>query len=111
MADQIALINVRPLWARAPLVLLALLALYGAWYGVRWGLGNTMAETAPASYANDPTAAFESAEAAVRLAPRDPLEHLMLERLNQISFDPQAIPRALREYETAAALAPNDYLV
>jgi tetratricopeptide (TPR) repeat protein len=111
MQDQVALINVRPLWARVPLAVLALVALYGAWQGVRWGLGNTMAETAPASYASDPTAAFESAEAAARLAPRDPLAHLMLARLNQISFDPQAVPRALSEYETAAALAPNDYLV
>ncbi len=111
MQEQIALINVRPVWARLPLAVLALAALYGAWYGVRWGMGNTMAETAPSSYANDPTASFESAEAAVRLAPRDPLAHLMLARLNQISFDPAGVPRALEEYAAAAALAPNDYLV
>jgi tetratricopeptide (TPR) repeat protein len=109
--EQIALINVRPLWARLPLAVLAVLALWAAWYGVRWGLGNTMAETAPASYATDPTASFESAEAAARLAPRDPLTHLMLARLHQIGFDPAGVPLALREYETAAALAPNDYLV
>ncbi len=54
-----------------------------------------MAETAPASYATDPTAAFESAEAAARLAPRDPFTHLMLARLDQVSFDPTAVPRAL----------------
>ncbi|MCA1621763.1 MAG: carbohydrate binding domain-containing protein [Acidobacteria bacterium] len=111
MAEQIALINVRPLWARLPLALLAVAALWAAWYGVRWGIGNTMAETAPASYASDPTAAFESAEAAVRLAPRDPLAHLMLARLHQISFDPASVPLALRGYERAAALAPNDHLV
>jgi Tfp pilus assembly protein PilF len=70
-----------------------------------------MAETAPVSYATDPTSSFESAEAAVRLAPRDPLAHLTLARLNQISFDPASVPTALREYEAAAALAPNDYLV
>ena len=111
MAEQIALINVRPVWARAPLVLLAVAALYAAWYCVRWGLGNTMAETAPATYATDPAAAIESAEGAVRLAPRDPAARLMLARLNQISFDPRGVERALREYEAAAALAPNDYLV
>ena len=111
MAEQIALISVRPLWARLPLALLAVAALWAAWHGVRWGIGNTMAETAPASYASDPTAAFESAEAAVRLAPRDPLAHLMLARLHQISFDPASVPLALREYEAAAALAPNDHLI
>jgi hypothetical protein len=111
MQEQIALINLRPVWARVPLALLALAALYGGWVGVRWGIGNTMAETAPASYSTDPTAAFESAEAATRLAPRDPFTHLMLARLNQISFEPEAVPRALAEYEQAAALAPNDYMV
>ena len=109
--EQVALINVRPIWARLPLALLALVALYAAWYGVRWGFGNTMAETAPISYNTDPTASFESAEAAARLAPRDPLAHLTLARLHQISFDPAGVPTALREYEAAAALAPNDYLV
>src|SRR5215207_3301112 len=108
MQEQIALINVRPVVAR---VLLALLALYCAWFGVRWGIGNTMAETAPAAYSKDPAAAFESAEAAARLAPRDPFTHLMLARLNQISFEPEGVPRALKAYERAAALAPNDFLI
>src|SRR5215213_882217 len=111
MQEQLALINVRPVVARVPLVLLALAALYCGWVGVRWGIGNTMAETAPASYSTDPTAAFESAEAATRLAPRDPFTHLMLARLNQVSFEPEAVPRALAEYERAAALAPNDYMI
>jgi len=111
MRDQIALISVRPVWARLPLALLAVLALAASWYGVRWGIGDTMAETAPLSYANDPTAAFESAEAAARLAPRDPLAHLTLARLHRVSFDPQETPLALREYDEAAALAPNDYLI
>ncbi|MFL6256029.1 MAG: carbohydrate binding domain-containing protein [Pyrinomonadaceae bacterium] len=111
MQEQLALINVRPVLARVPLMLLALAALYGAWFGVRWGIGNTMAETAPVTYAKDPAAAFESAEAAARLAPRDPLTHLMLARLNQISFEPAGVPRALAEYGQAAELAPNDFLI
>jgi hypothetical protein len=111
MAEQVILINVRPVWARVPVLLLALAALYCAWFGVRWGIGNTMAETAPVSYAKDPAAAFESAEAAARLAPRDPFTHLMLARLNQVSFEPEGVPRALAEYEQAAALAPNDFLI
>jgi Flp pilus assembly protein TadD len=111
MAGQVAYINVRPLWARVPLLALAAVALWAAWQGVRWGIGSTMAEAAPVSFASDPAAAFESAEAAVRLAPKDPSTHLMLARLDQASLDPQAVPRALREYGEAAALAPNDYLV
>src|SRR2546430_15710840 len=98
MKEQIALINVRPVWARVPLALLAVLALAASWYGVRWGIGDTMAETAPLSYANDPTAAFESAEAAARLAPRDPLPHLTLARLPRVPFRPQGFPLAPPEY-------------
>lgn len=111
MADQIALINVRPLWARAPLLLLAAAALAASWYALRWGIGDTMAEYAPVSYQADPTAAFETAEAAARLAPEDPLAHLTLARLYRVSFDPEDLPRSLAEYDRAAELAPNDYLV
>jgi tetratricopeptide (TPR) repeat protein len=111
MADQIAFINLRPAWARLPLVLLAAGALYASWYCVLWGVGNTMAETAPVSFANDPAASLESAESAVRLSPHDPATHLMLARLSQLSFEPEGVERALKEYEEAARLAPNDYLV
>jgi len=111
MAEQIALISVRPLWARVPLLLLAAAALAASWYALRWGVGDTMAEYAPVSYEADPAAAFETAEAAARLAPEDPLAHLTLARLYRVSFDPEDLPRSLAEYERAAALAPNDYLV
>src|SRR5689334_17065560 len=102
MSEQLALINVRTFVARVPLVLLAAAALVVGWYGVRWGIGDTMAETAPLSYANDPTAAFETAEAAERLAPRDPYSHLTLARLHRVTFDPAELPLALAEYEQAA---------
>jgi tetratricopeptide (TPR) repeat protein len=111
MAEQTALINVRPVWARLPLVVLAAAALWAAWHGMRWMIGDTMAETAPLSYQSDPLAAFETAEAAARLAPHDPLAYLTLARLHRYSFDPALLPRALSEYEQAAALAPNDYLI
>jgi tetratricopeptide (TPR) repeat protein len=111
MAEQVLLINVRPVWARLPLALLAVAALAASWYAVRWGVGDTMAEYAPVTYATDPAASFETAESAARLAPEDPLAHLMLARLHQYSFDPEKLPRALAEYERAASLAPNDYLI
>jgi predicted Zn-dependent protease len=78
---------------------------------MRWMIGDTMAEAAPLSFQNDQLAAFETAEAAVRLAPHDPLAYLTLARLHRYSFDPELLPRALSEYEQAAALAPNDYMI
>ncbi|HYE14816.1 MAG TPA: carbohydrate binding domain-containing protein [Pyrinomonadaceae bacterium] len=102
MAEQLVLINVRPVWLRALLALPVAAALWGAWHGVRWGAGATMAETA-----RD----LETAAAAERLAPRDPQTHLRLARLRRVSFLPEDLPKALEEYERAAALAPNDYLI
>jgi len=111
MSDQVALINLRPVWARLPLALLALAALWASWYGMRWMIGDTMAEAAPLSFQNDQLAAFETAEHAARLAPHDPLAYLTLARLHRYSFDPELLPRALSEYGQAAALSPNDYLI
>lgn len=111
MSNQVALINLRPVWARLPLALLALAALAASWYGMRWMIGDTMAEAAPLSFQNDPLAAFETAEAAARLAPHDPVAYLTLARLHRYSFDPELLPRALSEYEQAAKLAPNDFQI
>ena len=111
MSEQIALINLRPVWARLPLAVLAVAALWASWHGMRWMIGDTMAEAAPLSYQNDPLAAYETAEAAARLAPHDPLAYLTLARLHRYSFDPTLLPRSLSEYEQAAALAPNDYMI
>src|SRR3712207_5494591 len=111
MPGQVVYINLRPLWARAPLLLLAAAALWAAWQCARYGIGATLSESAPVSFQTDQAEAIESAEAAVRFAPRDPQTHLMLARLNQATFDTRAVPEALRAYGEAAALAPNDYLI
>src|SRR5947209_15892763 len=97
MAERVLYINVRPAWARVPLLLLAAAALAASWYALRWGIGDTMAEYAPVSYQTDPTAGFETAEGAARLAPDDPLAHLTLARLYTVSFDPDDLPRSLEE--------------
>jgi Flp pilus assembly protein TadD len=102
MSDQIAFINVRPVLLRVPLIVVAGAALFAAWCGVRWLVGNTMAESA-----RD----FETGESAVRLAPDDPYARLQLARLRRVSLLPEELPEALRQFEQAAALAPNDYLI
>ncbi|HEX5707271.1 MAG TPA: tetratricopeptide repeat protein [Pyrinomonadaceae bacterium] len=102
MAEQISYINVRPVWRRALLIVPAALALWGAWYGTLWGMGRTMAEFTPD---------LKTAEAAVRVAPGDPYAHLKLARVNFRTLLPERTVEAMREYELAASLAPNDYLV
>ncbi len=90
------------LWRRVLLVVPLVAALWGAWYGMRWCIGNTMADYAPDE---------ETARVAARLAPGDPRAHLALARYDRISFLPEAIPEALRQYEEAARFDPNNYLV
>lgn len=102
MSGQITFINASAVWMRALLLAVAVLAMAACWYGVRWLLGNTMAE-----YAQN----FETAEAAARLAPNDPYTHLKLARLGSVSFLPEELPEALRRYERAAALAPHNHLI
>jgi tetratricopeptide (TPR) repeat protein len=102
MAEQLSFINVRAAWRRALLVVPAALALWGAWVGVRWCAGATLAE-----YAQDLT----TAEAATRLAPDNPHAHLRLARLRRVSFLPEQGAGSLAAYERAAALAPYDYLL
>lgn len=100
MSEQITTIDVRAPWRRILLLLPVLVALVAMWYVVRWCLGDTMAE-----WLADPT----TARAATRLAPSDPQAHYTLARLAEQSFDPEQLPVAVKEYEQATALSPNDY--
>lgn len=99
-ADKLKLISVRPVWRRALLVVPLALALYGVWYGVRWCLGNSIAETA---------ADLETARLALRLAPDDPQTHYTVAVLSNRSLSPAEMGDSLRRYEEAAALSPHDF--
>ena len=100
MKDQIKTIELRAVWARLLLVVPLALVVVGAWYGVRWCIGNTMAEWLPD---------IEAAQAAARLAPNDPQTHFTMGRLRERSFLPEELPEAARQYEEAARLSPNDF--
>ncbi|MGH9944461.1 MAG: tetratricopeptide repeat protein, partial [Pyrinomonadaceae bacterium] len=101
MPDDITTVDLRAGWWRRALLLLpVLLALTGVWYAARWCVANTVAVWAP-----DPAAA----QAATRIAPDDPLTHLALAELGARSLLPEQLPAAVRQYELAASLSPNDY--
>jgi tetratricopeptide (TPR) repeat protein len=100
MKDQIKTIELGAAWGRVLLLVPVALLLLGVWYGVRWCVGNTMAEWLP-----DINAAY----AAARLAPDDPQAHFTIARLRERSFLPEELPEAARHYEEAARLSPNDF--
>ncbi|MDX6575545.1 MAG: hypothetical protein QOE96_1498 [Blastocatellia bacterium] len=87
------------------LLLPALLAIFGAWFAVRWYVGNTIAEYAP-----DVTeGGLDMARMAVRWAPGDPLVHWRLGSLEEKVFSAENMAAAVNEYQTAVRLSPNDY--
>ncbi len=85
-------------------VLAAVIAVVLCWYGVKWQLGNMVAVlTNP----NDP-GAFEAADMARDLAPRDPVASwLRASSITGITADSGADP--IREFQAVVNLAPADY--
>jgi tetratricopeptide (TPR) repeat protein len=102
--DQLRLVDVRG--ARRlfllPPVAISLIAVY---FCACWYFGNTLAEFAPP----EDQGGKDNAAAAVNLAPADPLTHWVLGNLEKASLDPARWPEAIKQYEQAVRLSPNDY--
>ena len=91
--------------ARTLLVVPVALLLAGAWYVGRWCVGDAMAEYTSGMEEGG----SDTARAALRLAPDDPLTHWRLADLEIKSLDPGQLREAVRHYEEAVSLSPNDY--
>ena len=103
MPDQLVQFKASPL-ARILMLGTVLLALIGAWFVLRWYIGNTLAE-----YFTPEAARLQTAETAVSLAPSDPLTHWRLGDFINKRLPPDQISRAVSEFERAVSLSPNDY--
>jgi tetratricopeptide (TPR) repeat protein len=104
MPDQLKHINVRGPFGHALLLLPFLVALTGAWFSVRWYVGDTIAE-----YMDTEVRGVETARIAARLAPSDPLAHWRLGDVEQNTLPPDQLNQAIHEFELAVRLSPNDY--
>lgn len=78
----------------------ALACLTGAFFAAKWCAANAMASN---------TIYREVAELAESLAPADPQTHYASAVLREKSFAPEDVSESIKEYERAAALAPNDF--
>jgi tetratricopeptide (TPR) repeat protein len=85
---------------RILLIGIGLLCLVVLFFAARWFFGNAVAAR-PLQQ--------EIAEFAVRLGPSDPRTHYAAAVLYEQSLLPEDLPKALAEYERAAALSPHDY--
>lgn len=80
-------------------------ALALAWFGGRWQIGNLLGELTSPAQAD----AREIAEAAVSLAPRDPLPRSLLATKLREDFSPGGLEASIRTFEDTVRLSPNDY--
>jgi hypothetical protein len=87
------------------LLLPLVLALTGAWFAVRWYVGDTIAEYGPDAEEGGLTLA----QAAVRLAPDDPFTHWRLANMEEEIFAGTQQGEGLHHFEEAVRLSPNDY--
>jgi hypothetical protein len=90
---------------RALLIVTVALVLLGAWCGARWYIGNTLAEFAP----DVDEGGVEATRSAMKFAPGDPLVYLVAGNLEKRTLDASRMPEAVRLYEQAVRLSPNDY--
>ncbi|MFN2577900.1 MAG: tetratricopeptide repeat protein [Pyrinomonadaceae bacterium] len=87
------------------LLLPALVVLIGAWFAMRWYIGDTIAEYPSAANAEG----IEMARLATRWAPGDALTHWRLAIFEEKNFSAESLARAVREYELAVEDEPYDY--
>ena len=93
-------IEVKTSAARIFLIIAGLLCVIAVFFAFKWCLGNALAAQAEEK---------RSAELGAYLAPSDPQTHFTLAVLNEKTFLPEDLQKAVEEYEKAAALSPNDY--
>src|SRR5882762_4233501 len=105
MADQILHLSTRGSLRRALTLLPLALALAGAWFSVRWYVGNTIAD----NLNPDDRVALDTARLSSQLAPGDPLTHWVLAEIERSKLPLDQVNQSVREYDQAASLSPNDY--
>lgn len=98
-------LNFSPPVLRWLLLVPAIMALTGAWFAVRWYVGNTIAE-----YTSTPDAdGIEMARMAARWAPGDALPHWRLASFEETNFSAENLAASVREYEFSVQAEPYDF--
>ena len=92
---------------RLVLIASAILCVAGAWYFAKWNFANATSLRLDTTI---PESKF-FAEWLTQIAPDDPQPHHATAVLFEKTFEPDDLIRSLTEYETAAALTPNNYIV
>lgn len=103
--EQLGFLDSRGLIVRGGLVVVVILTLVGAFYGVRWQLGQALAE----SFGLNAENSGQTALAAVILAPRNSLAYSISAKVQQGRTLPDILEKARTDNEEAVRYSPKDY--
>ncbi|MDQ4120871.1 MAG: hypothetical protein M3209_05450 [Acidobacteriota bacterium] len=104
-SDQLILLDSSSIAARVALLVAVLLAVVGAFFGVRWQIGRMLADTASPTDKNF----AQIARLAASFAPRDPQTLWAVASAERAGFSSDAARRAEAVLENTIRLSPNDY--
>ncbi len=92
---------------RAIILVISLVFISATYFAVKWSFGHTIALQATALPLEED--AKEVAALSIEMAPNDAESHFVLATLNEKSFLPEDLIKALAGYEKAVSVSPNDY--
>jgi hypothetical protein len=104
MSERLIHLDARRPTIRAVIILAVLLAFVWSGFVLRWYTGNTIAEYFVAGGADLQTLSF-----AKSLAPNDPLTHWKFANVTEKQLPLDQLGQAIKEYEAAVSLSPEDY--
>lgn len=104
---SLKLIKIEPKFAKASLVVVALICVVATFFFIRWNFSNAIASRLDLKRPESKLVV----DWLIGLGPSDPQTHYAAAALFEKTFDPGDLSRSLNEYETAAALSPNNYLM
>ncbi len=102
---SLKILKISPGVARVLIVAAAIACLISAWFFIKWNFANAIASRMDPTRPESKTVA----DWLTRVAPNDPQTHFTAAALFEKTLDPEDLTRSLIEYETAAALSPNNY--
>ena len=103
---SLRIIKCEPRLARVLIVAAALLCVTTGWYFIKWNFANVVASRLDVKRVElKPVADW-----LIALAPSDPQTHFSAARLYEKTFDAGDLARSLSEYETGAALSPDNFM-
>lgn len=105
MSHGTKIINSKTAVGRVAILAAIFVALAFSWFGVRWEIGNMLGELTSPSQDD----ALAVAQAAIQLAPRDPLPRWLLATKLKEEFDEASTAESIRNFEETVSRSPNDF--